>query len=512
MKRTFVSTLLTAVLTVCALAGCTSAGGGKADSGKNAASAGQPAEQPAVKAFIMGGAKFPDGEDINNNPWMAMLRKETGVNLQIQYGPAAADEYMNKLNLMLASGEIPDLFVIPSANQSWLMDNAKLGAIMQLDGKLNAYPNLKNAVYPEAWDAVTYNGGIYGVPVLADGNSATDDVYIRKDWLDKLKLDVPKTLDDFVKVGKAFKEQDPDGDGKADTLGLIAYDNMQAWSSLFGAFGVIPGYWMEKNGSLVPADIQPEMKEALTYIHQLFADKILDNEWPITKKAAYEEKVANGKAGLYESSWAATRSEIQTSQKNDPNANWIAIAPPVGPEGKQGVFGGARYKSIVVISSKAKNADAILKLLDWQAVPANRDKFVFGFDQYGENFMYTKKDGSIQLNFDNHNKYGYRQQLMLMQPKELNEQKMEALGAQFKLNDMIKLSMQYGIPNAFTGAPTPSMVENQSALDKLRVETFTKIIIGELPVSAFDDFVTSYKAKGGDKMIKEVADWYKNKK
>jgi len=508
-KRTLISILLTAVLAVSALAGCSSKGGDKAENGKNASPS---SDQTTVKAFIMGGATFPDGEDINHNPWMTMLREETGVDLQIQYGPAAADEYMNKLNLMLASGDIPDLFIIPSANQSWLMDNAKLGAIMRLDGKLDAYANLMNAVYPEAWDAVTYNGGIYGVPVLADGNSATDNVYIRKDWLDKLKLDVPKTLDEFVKVAKAFKEQDPDGNGKADTLGLIAYDNMLAWSSLFGAFGVIPGYWVEKNGTLVPADIQPEMKDALAYIHQLFADKVLDNEWPITKKAAYEEKVANGKAGLYEGSWAAARSEIQTSRQNDPKADWIAIAPPVGPGGKQGVFGGPKYKSIIAISSKAKNVDAILKLLDWQAVPENRDKFVFGFGQYGENFMYTKKDGSIELNFDNHNKYGYRQQLMFMQPKELNEQKMEALGPQFKLNDMIKLSIQYGIPNAFTGAPTPSMVENQSALDKLRQETFTKIIIGELPVSAFDDFVASYKAKGGDKIMKEVADWYAEKK
>jgi len=508
MKRTLISILLTAALAVSALAGCSS-GGGKEENGKNAS----PADgRPTVKAFIMGGATFPDGEDINHNPWMTMLREETGVDLQIQYGPADADEYMNKLNLMLASGDIPDLFIIPSANQSWLMDNAKLGAVMRLDGKLDRYANLKNAVYPEAWDAVTYDGGIYGVPVLADGNSATDNVYIRKDWLDKLKLDVPKTLDEFSKVAKAFKEQDPDGNGKADTLGLIAYDNMLAWSSLFGAFGVIPGYWVEKNGTLVPADIQPEMKDALAYIHQLFADKVLDNEWPITKKAAYEEKVANGKAGLYEGSWAAVRSEIQTSRQNDPKAEWIAIAPPVGPGGKQGVFGGPKYKSIIVISSQAHNVDAILKLLDWQAVPENRDKFVFGFGQYGENFMYTKKNGSIELNFENHNKYGYRQQLMFMQPKELNEQKMEALGPQFKLNDMIKLSIQYGIPNAFTGAPTPSMVENQSALDKLRQETFTKIIIGELPVSAFDDFVASYKAKGGDQIMKEVADWYAQKK
>lgn len=466
-------------------------------------------KQPEViKIFLTGGANFSDGEDINNNPWTKLIEQEMNVDLQIESGPAAADEFMNKLTLKLASNDIPDLFIVPASYQNWLLENAEMGALMELGGKIDDYSNLMNAVYPSSWEAVKSNDNIYAIPVLNDGNKATDNVYIRKDWLDQLKLEVPVTLEDYEQVAKAFQTLDPNGTNKQDTYGMVAYENMLGWSHLFGAFGVIPGYWLEKDGQLVQADIQPEMKEALAYIRKLHEDKLLDNEWPITKIAAYQEKVANNQAGLFEGSWAAPRSEINTSKQNDPNAEWIPIAPPIGPNGKQGVAGGAEYKSFAVISSKAQNLDAILRMLDWMALPETIDKFVFGFDELGEGFMYTMEDGKYALNFENHNKYGYRQQLMFMQPKELNMKKMESLGADFNLVGTIEHSTSYGIPNLYVGPPTATMAEKQSSLIKLREETFIKIIVGELPIDAFDSYVEEYKQKGGEAIAQEVQSWY----
>jgi putative aldouronate transport system substrate-binding protein len=512
MKRT-ISVLAASTMLVSLLSAC----GGSGQEPKKidvAASPSDSGKPEVIKVFMGGGAKFPDGEDINKNPWTELIEKENNIDLQIEYGPSATDEYMNKLTLKFASNDIPDLFILPgnAQSQSWLMQNAELGALMNLDGKIDKFSNLKNAIYPSALEAVKYKGKPYAVPVLNDGNKATDNVYIRKDWLDKLKLEIPKTLEDYEKVAKAFRDQDPDGNGKPDTSAMIAYDNMLGWSHLFGAFGVFPGYWIEKDGKMVNSDIQPEMKEALTYLNKLYKEKLLDNEWPVMKIKAYNEKVANNQSGFYEKSWAATRDEINTSKQKDPKAQWIPIAPPVGPSGKSGISGSADYKSMAVISGKAKNADAILKMLDWMAVPANIDKFVFGFGDKGEGFMYTMKDGKYMLNFENHNKYGYRQQLMFMQPKELNKKKMEALGPEFDLVAMIEHSVKYGIPNKFTGAPTPAMVESASTLDQLRTERFTKIIVGQLPVTAFDDFVKEYNAKGGEKIAMEVNNWYKETK
>ncbi|WP_438347633.1 extracellular solute-binding protein [Paenibacillus sp. FA6] len=469
------------------------------------------ADPTPIKIFMAGGSKFQDGEDINNNPWTKLIEQENNVDLQIEYGPATSDEYMNKLTLKFASNDIPDLFFTAASNQKWITENAALGALKPLDEYIDKYPTLKDAVYPTAWEAAKYDGKTYAIPVLGDGNKATDNVYIRKDWLDKLKLEVPTTLEELEKVSTAFRDQDPDGNGKNDTYGLVAYDNMMGWSFLYGAFGVIPGYYLEKDGKLVPADTQPEMKEALAYINKLYTSKLLDNEWPVMKVKNYQERVSNSQVGIYEGSWAATRSEINTNKQNDPNAEWIMIQPPAGPAGKHGVAGGADYKSFIMISSKAKNEDAILSMLQWMANPDNLDKFVFGFDDLGEGLMYDMVDGKYALNFENHNKYGYRQQLMFMQPKELNKKKMEALGSDFNLTGTIENSVKYGIPNLFTGAPGEAMAENKSKLEQMRTEVFTKIIVGHVPIDAFDTFVKDYNAKGGDQITEEVNAWYKSK-
>jgi putative aldouronate transport system substrate-binding protein len=61
----------------------------------------------------------------------------------------------------------------------------------------------------------------------------------------------------------------------------------------------------------------------------------------------------------------------------------------------------------------------------------------------------------------------------------------------------------------YLGPPTDTMMIRQASLDALRDEVFTKIIIGELPVSAFDTFVQDWKRQGGDKITEEVNAWYK---
>lgn len=467
-------------------------------------------ETPVISVFMTGGAKFPDGQDINNNPWTQLIEEENNIDLEIEYGPAAPGEFMDKLTLKFSSNDIPDLFVIPASYQNWLMENAELGALMNLDGMVENYDNIMNSVYPEAWQAATYEGGKYAIPVLNDGNKATNNLYVRQDWLDKLELEVPETLEDYEAVAKAFMEQDPDENGEDDTYGMIAYDNMLGWSHLFGAFGVIPGYWIEKDGELVYSDVQPEMKDALAYINKVYEEGLLDQEWPITKRDGYVQKVANNKVGIYENSWASPRSEINTSKQNDPEANWVPIAPPAGPEGERGIFGGPLYKSFAVLSSQAKNPEAILEFLNWMSTAETIEKFVFGFGDLGEGVLYDMVDGNYQLNFENHNKYGYRQQLMFMQPKELNAKKMESLGAEFNLVGTIDHSVEYGIANEFIGAPTPAMVEHKSALDTLREETFTKIIVGDLEIDAFDDFVDEFMEKGGEQIIEEAQAWHES--
>lgn len=94
-------------------------------------------------------------------------------------------------------------------------------ASISLDDKIGSYPELNAAVYSGAWEAVIYDGKICGVLVLNDGNLYIDNVYVHKDWLDKLNLGVPATLEEYEAVARVFRNQDPDSNNKNNIFGYI---------------------------------------------------------------------------------------------------------------------------------------------------------------------------------------------------------------------------------------------------------------------------------------------------
>src|SRR5690606_36151551 len=69
-----------------------------------------------------------------------------------------------------------------------------------------------------------------------------------------------------------------------------------------------------------------------------------------------------------------------------------------------------------------------------------------------------------------------------------------------------------GIYDAFQGAGTPTMVERMDTLKRLQHEAFTKIIMGEEPVSYFDQFIKEWLQLGGEQITREVNEWYQERK
>ena len=127
-----------------------------------------------------------------------------------------------------------------------------------------------------------YKGKNYGI--AQPMNQAPMAMFWRKDWLDKLGLEVPETLEEYEKVLTAFVEQDPDGNGKADTAGAAE----RIFGAVFGAFGLRcvtgvgagSGFTVEEmqlgedNVPFFPY-IRPEAKEALTVLHNWYEKGII---------------------------------------------------------------------------------------------------------------------------------------------------------------------------------------------------------------------------------------------
>lgn len=126
------------------------------------------------------------------------------------------------------------------------------------------------------------DGRLYGIPTRPGKVPLYFTYWIRQDWLDALGLTMPETIDDLFEVARTFTEQDPDGNGQADTYGitgagLTGSDN--AFTPIYGAFGVgNPGTIYVKDGQLVSAYFDPGMPGTLAFINAMIEAGVVDPE------------------------------------------------------------------------------------------------------------------------------------------------------------------------------------------------------------------------------------------
>lgn len=468
-------------------------------SGTKGEGAGGKEERQAIDIVLSNaGRKFPQGMDENNNPYIDYIRKNTGLDIKLITPPA--DGYGDALNVIMASDDLPDMLLSYDAN--WFESYVRQKALTPLNDLIDEYgPNLKKSIPEEAWKVVTVDGKIYAIPSLnpIPGNEI---MFARKDWLDRLGLKPPTTLDEYKQVIRAFAQDDPDGNGKDDTFGLILQENLGRIAPFIGAWGIQRGQWTERDGQLVNSSTLPEMKEALSYLAGLYKEKLIDPEWALNKMANVDEKVASGKVGLFSGNWYDTRGPILTNQKNDPNAEWITLEYPTGPDGKQGTWGNSYVAGFNVIPVTSKHPEAVIKMMDFMIGDGYRT-LMLGFE--GE--VWNMEDGKVVTNFDEHNKHIYRLTLgeaIVPFNSEVSRERLDSLGMEFKLNEIVDKINEVAIRNQYLGVPTPGMGKYGPKLSKMEVEAFTKIIIGQQPVDAFDQFVEDWKKNGGEEMTKEV--------
>jgi len=263
-----------------------------------ASACGDDASDQAIDKITVMAPLFGTAPDANGELQQA-IQKLIGTKLDIAWVPNA--DYGDKANVTLASNNIPDVMVIQGDKGPSFIQAAKAGAFWDLTGKLDKYPNLKPADERTGRNA-TINGKTYGIyRVRPQLRSA---VVLRKDWLAKLGLQPPQTVDDLYTIAKAFTERDPDGNGKKDTYGLInpkwptplftsdsPYNVIETW------FGT-PNGWGERDGKLVPAFDTEEFYTANRWLKKWVDEGLVNKDFATLDSANWTDPFIQGKGGI----------------------------------------------------------------------------------------------------------------------------------------------------------------------------------------------------------------------
>jgi ABC-type glycerol-3-phosphate transport system substrate-binding protein len=280
--------------------------------------------------------------DVSDNPdmkqeFMEEFEKKFGVKLKVNYYPK--NEYMTKVNLAITAGEISGLVNIygPASNVVKVRDD---GVILPLDDLVK-----DNEHWIKWQKEIPSFTGLYKLPddnktwALPQGFAYNFfDRAIRKDWLDKLNLPVPESLDDLYVVAKAFTENDPDGNNENDTFGLVSAGtwNLQDIFSAHGCRldnvgGGTIAFDMEKM-AWVDNMFHPEMPNALAYLKDMYANGYLDPEVFVNTGAKMREKFYNGIAGSWFYWWNNGYSAELTIRQIHPDAEVIEVPAITGPK------------------------------------------------------------------------------------------------------------------------------------------------------------------------------------
>ncbi|WP_197081011.1 extracellular solute-binding protein [Gordoniibacillus kamchatkensis] len=491
------------------LAGCSQQTG--SGTNKNGA---KTAETPVVKIAIeTRGLPYVEGSsNINDDKYVKKLRELSKTNVNIELIPH--QEFTQKLNLMLAAGDLPDILQINGINSTEAAPAVKNGAFYELNDLLEKYaPNLLKKIPQQLWDSsmISENGKIYAIP--GENYVRNNVVYVRKDWLDKLHLQVPKTIDEYVAMLKAFKEQDPNGNGKQDEIPMSGRQNFAFTDEFFGAYDVVPDGWKYENNQLVPNFIRPQMKQALGVYRKLYQDQLLDNEFLVQQGKDWDAKIKGAaRVGMwahdpsYPDKW---QSEVRQA---DPNAQLINIPAPTGPDGKGGMGLASPVGNVWAIPKSNKHPEEALKFLEWYFTDEAQKFLDYGLE--GED--YTVENGKIQYKYaktvDDINKENMHLMfLRLIGPSYLaNEEFMKGRKDSDLILNGLKVAKNEGRESDGLDMPLPPTLLSRPELGKnnLWMETAAKIVTGKEPLDSFDKFVEDWKKRGGDQVIKEATEWY----
>ncbi len=257
----------------------------------------------AVQQSVLG----PLGESWEENRWIEKYRQE--LDLDVQYDWLVdSSQYFEKLNLMMSRGELPDVFLVDTNRFYQLQES---GMLQSMTGLFEEYASDElKAYFADAgqaiWDAATVDGELYAIPNLYSPLDRMQYLWIRTDWLEKLGLEEPTSLQDVLEISTAFTTQDPDGNGQNDTYGFGVCGKPDIWrecyslKGLFAAFGGMePRLVADENGNITKTEISEENRYALEQIAKLVEKGEIDPNFSTLSQQQITEAIGQNRIGMF---------------------------------------------------------------------------------------------------------------------------------------------------------------------------------------------------------------------
>mgnify|MGYP000265047182 CR=1 FL=1 len=457
--------------------------------------------------------------------WNDILEKK--FRLKVNFEMAAQQPHLEKVNLLVASNNLPDLVSpLPS-------DTAKKlgisGMLIDFNEYKESMPNFFNAIKK---DPVAYasmfadDGGLYIAPQCTEeADLVAQFRYVptlRTDLLQEVGMEVPTTYDELYQVLKAIKQKHPE------VVGIINRTGTQIFNDIGFTFGARSDvHYNFEEDRFVFGPERENYKEMLKYLHKLWNENLLDPELFTASTAQFEAKLING-LGVFYMDWAGYSYRYSRAHKEllkGGEDNFILtpinpICPDIYPKRVYQLMESTNIFCSMVVSSLTEAPERIVKFIDWLYSEEGMDIAQYGIKN--EHYSITPEG---KYKFLNHIVADYNPGATVARDTELginlphmkrvitNKEHQEfdkySLNTREALSKYAENGIGYipangGINLTYTEAEIEEKNAIENDITTAVNEWSIGLVTGQRSFDDYDQFIAEVKAKGVDRLV-EIA-------
>ena len=433
-----------------------------------------------------------------------ILERETNTILDF-IEASTGDDYTNKLTLVMASGDIPDLFAInTNAHESLFVSE---GILLPLNQHWDRYPNIRSSRSESVWQVMTHpDGNVYAVGRAGRlGEHVIEHSYwmvlYRQDWLTRANMSIPRTLDEYWRFCEFIRDGNPNGDGSR-AYAIIGDNGLpRSFEHIFSAYGTQYDNWYVKDGRVVHGNVQPEMREGIRYAARMYAAGFVDPEWVTDSQQRHVDKLQHGMIGAG-MSWGHnldpnnTQGYREIFKRNVPHGEYafgdqLLTTPGYTPFGY--LKGSPRGWTRTAIYSRGRNVEAALRVLDFSSSAETIFRNNYGFE--GETYT-INPDGSINFFAT----VAQQQEIGLGSYMQFINLTMQNQHASRLYQDVLLRNNELLAPTSLHDIHlVPEIAQYGGALE-MQKEQVTRFIIGDLDINNdahWNNYVADWERRGG---------------
>lgn len=499
------------------------------------------------KMTSVNNSNMPENDTYTDNAYTRYIKSVINVQ-NVDVFEANDSQYDTNVSMVISMGSLPDIMVVSSQDEVEQLVEA--GLIEDLTESYNNCISDRIRKMYESYgdslkDMVTYDGKIMALPEtnITDGPNL---VWLRKDWMDRLGLSEPHTIDDVVNIVKHFISEDPgnngvDASGKPNTVGLAVdtdvtgecgYSSEFLLDIIFACFGAYPKQWiMNDDGEIVYGSVTNEAKEALSYISSLYNQGVIDNDFLLRTSTNICELIENGLCGSFFGPWWAPNNPLANAVSRNPDADWQPYLIATDSDGTTSYHSQNPCYKYVVVRKGYEHPEIAAKMI---SVMFDKVRFDCTDSEEFKNYYQlnvepTARPLSINVDYNNALSICYRNIDATISGRK-NPDSLELLERSFYdacseyIKNANKTSTQWAAYMSRIKACSLIAQDNIKVVDSLYFKTtdtmkshwwrlrakekeaYLKIISGEEDISYFDTFVKEWNEQGGQTITSEVSE------